>query len=85
MPRLPLNMERLALFGTLLATFGELHPACDHRINAAKAVSTFPDVSLRGLSWFSASGRSATRVSRLIRVNVVRRSASLRVVEVAGS
>ncbi|MEV2262731.1 hypothetical protein AB0J13_29195 [Streptomyces anulatus] len=25
-----LTTERLALFATLLATFGELHPACDH-------------------------------------------------------
>ncbi|HEY9327044.1 MAG TPA: hypothetical protein VIS09_02195 [Streptomyces sp.] len=46
MPRLPLPTERLALFGTLLATFGELHPACDHPFNAAKPVSTFVGVSL---------------------------------------
>ncbi|MER5358568.1 hypothetical protein [Streptomyces sp. NPDC002785] len=39
MPRLSLTTERLALFGTLLATFGELHPACDHWFNAAFAVS----------------------------------------------
>ncbi|MGK5545679.1 hypothetical protein ACSNOH_13245 [Streptomyces sp. URMC 127] len=29
MPQLPITTERLALFGTLLATFGELHPLCD--------------------------------------------------------
>ncbi|MBZ6128555.1 MULTISPECIES: hypothetical protein [Streptomyces] len=40
MPRLSLTTERLALFGTLLATFGELHPACDHWVSTAKVVST---------------------------------------------
>lgn len=45
-----LTTERLALFGTLLATFGELHPLCDHWVNAAKAVSTFPCVSVRDRS-----------------------------------
>jgi hypothetical protein len=46
MPRLSLTTERLALFGTLLATFGELHPLCDHWVSAAKAVSTSVSVSL---------------------------------------
>jgi hypothetical protein len=39
MPRLPLTTERLALFGTLLATFGELHPACDHWVQGSKTAS----------------------------------------------
>lgn len=34
MPRL--TTERLALFGTLLATFGELHPLCDHWVQGSK-------------------------------------------------
>ncbi|MCD9899085.1 hypothetical protein LUR56_01010 [Streptomyces sp. MT29] len=34
-----LTTERLALFGTLLATFGELHPACDHWAQGSKTVS----------------------------------------------
>ncbi|MFE5596280.1 hypothetical protein [Streptomyces sp. NPDC056549] len=28
--------ERLALFGTLLATLGELHPLCDHWVRGSK-------------------------------------------------
>jgi hypothetical protein len=39
MPRLPLTTERLALFGTLLATFGELHPLCDHWIQGSTSAS----------------------------------------------
>ncbi|MER6917097.1 hypothetical protein ABT354_36115 [Streptomyces sp. NPDC000594] len=39
MPRLPITTERLALFGTLLATFGELHPACDHWVQGSKTAS----------------------------------------------
>ncbi|MGW7260787.1 hypothetical protein [Streptomyces sp. NPDC054834] len=39
MPRLPLNVERLALFGTLLSVFGELHPACDHWVQGSKTAS----------------------------------------------
>ncbi|MEV7114230.1 hypothetical protein [Streptomyces anulatus] len=39
MPRLPITTERLALFGTLLATFGELHPACDHWAQGSKTAS----------------------------------------------
>ncbi|MEU0360033.1 hypothetical protein [Streptomyces cyaneofuscatus] len=39
MPRLPLVTERLALFATLLATFGELHPACDHWVQGSKTAS----------------------------------------------
>ncbi|MEV5689406.1 hypothetical protein AB0L68_40640 [Streptomyces sp. NPDC052164] len=39
MPRLSLTTERLALFGTLLATFGELHPACDHWAQRSKTAS----------------------------------------------
>lgn len=34
-----LTIERLALFGTLLATFGELHPACDHWAQGSKTAS----------------------------------------------
>lgn len=34
-----LTTERLALFGTLLATFGELHPACDHWVQGSKTAS----------------------------------------------
>lgn len=45
MHRLSLATERLALFGTLLATFGELHPACDHWVIAAPAVSTVSRVA----------------------------------------
>ncbi|MFF4227430.1 hypothetical protein ACFYZH_31910 [Streptomyces abikoensis] len=33
------RIERLALFGTLLATFGELHPACDHWAQGSKTAS----------------------------------------------
>lgn len=39
MPRLPLTTERLALFGTLLATFGELHPLCDHWAQGSTSAS----------------------------------------------
>lgn len=39
MHRLPLTTERLALFDTLLATFGELHPACDHWVQGSKTAS----------------------------------------------
>ncbi|PVC81562.1 hypothetical protein [Streptomyces sp. CS014] len=39
MPRLPLVTERLTLFATLLATFGELHPACDHWVQGSKTAS----------------------------------------------
>ncbi len=34
-----LTTERLALFATLLATFGELHPACDHWAQGSKTAS----------------------------------------------
>lgn len=34
-----LTTERLALFATLLATFGELHPACDHWVQSPKSAS----------------------------------------------
>ncbi|MDG9687705.1 hypothetical protein QC334_34105 [Streptomyces sp. DH18] len=34
-----LTIERLALFGTLLATFGELHPLCDHWVQGSKTAS----------------------------------------------
>lgn len=34
-----LTTERLALFGTLLATFGELHPLCDHWVQSSKTAS----------------------------------------------
>ncbi|MFE9454085.1 hypothetical protein [Streptomyces sp. NPDC006739] len=75
MPRL--TTERLALFGTLLATFGELHPLCDHWINAAYAVSTFHGVSVGG--WHHLPSRVCCRsvVSRLSSVNASARSASL--------
>ncbi|GAA2264706.1 hypothetical protein GCM10010232_66070 [Streptomyces amakusaensis] len=39
MPRNPLTIERLALFGTLLTLFGELHPACDHWVQGSKTAS----------------------------------------------
>lgn len=39
MRRPSLTTERLALFGTLLATFGELHPACDHWFQGSKTAS----------------------------------------------
>ncbi|MEU5161252.1 hypothetical protein AB0G74_16820 [Streptomyces sp. NPDC020875] len=39
MPRLPITTERLALFGTLLATFGELHPLCDHWVQGSTTAS----------------------------------------------
>jgi hypothetical protein len=39
MPRLPLTTERLALFGTLLSVFGELHPLCDHWVQGSKTAS----------------------------------------------
>lgn len=32
----PSPTTRMALFGTLLATFGELHPACDHWVQGSK-------------------------------------------------
>ncbi|MGW5803414.1 hypothetical protein ACWFQ7_29405 [Streptomyces bacillaris] len=34
-----LTTERLAPFATLLATFGELHPACDHWAQGSKTAS----------------------------------------------
>ncbi|WP_331728655.1 hypothetical protein [Streptomyces anulatus] len=34
-----LTTERLALFATLLATFGELHPACDHWFQGSTTAS----------------------------------------------
>lgn len=39
MPRLPITTERLALFGTLLATFGEMHPLCDHWVQGSTTAS----------------------------------------------
>ncbi|MGW3983821.1 hypothetical protein [Streptomyces mirabilis] len=39
MPRLLLTTERLALFGTLLSVFGELHPFCDHWVQGSKSAS----------------------------------------------
>ncbi|MEV7683217.1 hypothetical protein AB0O64_32450 [Streptomyces sp. NPDC088341] len=39
MPRRSVPIERLALFGTLLATFGELHPACDHWVQGSKTAA----------------------------------------------
>lgn len=50
MPRLNRPTESLALFGTLLATFGELHPACDHALDAAEIVSTMSSVSVPRLA-----------------------------------
>ncbi|GGQ47743.1 hypothetical protein ACFFKE_08380 [Streptomyces mutabilis] len=38
MPR-HLTTERLAVFGTLLATFGELHPLCDHWAQGSTSAS----------------------------------------------
>lgn len=40
MSRLPITVERLALFGTLLSTFGELHPVCDQWVQGATIWST---------------------------------------------
>lgn len=77
MPRLPLVTERLALFATLLATFGELHPACDHPLNAAKAVSTFFGVSLPRGSRRPSSIRGSARVSRLVGIDLAPGSALL--------
>lgn len=57
MPRLPLATERLALFGTLLATFGELHPACDHWVQGSKTASR---KRLYGQDLVHADGSSAT-------------------------
>lgn len=37
MPRLPINVERLAVFAALLSTFGELHPLCDHWVQGSKS------------------------------------------------
>jgi hypothetical protein len=45
MHRPPLTVERLALFGALLTTFGELHPACDHWVIAAPTVSACAHVA----------------------------------------
>ncbi|WP_424863490.1 hypothetical protein [Streptomyces sp. MMS24-I29] len=39
MSRLLLTTERLALFGTLLASFGELHPLCDPWVQGPKTAS----------------------------------------------
>ncbi len=77
MSRLPITTERLALFGTLLATFGELHPLCDHWVNAATAVSTFLGVSLLRGSRRVLPVRRSARVSRLVGVDVAPRSALL--------
>jgi len=40
------STEALALFAALLTTFGELHPACDHWVIAASAVSAHSRVSV---------------------------------------
>ncbi|MFE7428123.1 hypothetical protein [Streptomyces sp. NPDC057545] len=39
MSRLLLTTERLVLFGTLLASFGELHPLCDPWVQGPKTAS----------------------------------------------
>ncbi|MGW1364549.1 hypothetical protein ACWCQP_44990 [Streptomyces chartreusis] len=39
MPRLPVTVERLAVFSALLATFGELHPLCDHWVQGSKSAA----------------------------------------------
>lgn len=36
MPPAPARVEPLALFATLLATFGELHPLCDHWVQNSR-------------------------------------------------
>lgn len=79
MPRL--TTERLVLFGTLPATFGELHPLCDHRVNAAKPVSTYLRVSLPMGSRRSPSVRGSGGVSRLAGVNAGSGNALLRVAD----
>ncbi|MEU1127294.1 hypothetical protein ABZ371_27855 [Streptomyces sp. NPDC005899] len=60
MPRLPLTTERLALFVTLLATFGELHPACDHWVQGSKTASR---KRLYGKDLVHADGSPATEDS----------------------
>ncbi|MDH6129392.1 hypothetical protein [Kitasatospora sp. GP82] len=69
------RVERLALLGSLLALFGELHPLFDLWVNAAKAVSTFLGVSLsRGIRR-ARSARDSVRVSRLAGVDIAPRNA----------
>ncbi|MFF3488726.1 hypothetical protein ACFYXC_36465 [Streptomyces sp. NPDC002701] len=60
MPRLPRTTERLALFGTLLATFGELHPFCDHW---AQGSTTASRKRLYGEDLVHADGSPATEDS----------------------
>ncbi|MFF0386861.1 hypothetical protein [Streptomyces sp. NPDC004286] len=52
-----LPTERLALFGTLLATFGELHPLCDHWVQGSK---TAMRKRLYGTDLVHADGSPAT-------------------------
>ena len=65
------TVEALALFAALLATFGELHPACDHALIAAEAVSNVFGVSLSPRCWPLLSGRGSVLVSRSVGVNAV--------------
>ncbi|MEU3262147.1 hypothetical protein ABZ694_30930 [Streptomyces albidoflavus] len=52
-----LTTERLALFGTLLATFGELYSACDHWVQGS---TTAKRKRLYGGDLVHADGSSAT-------------------------
>ncbi|MFI1312802.1 hypothetical protein ACH4TS_22060 [Streptomyces albidoflavus] len=52
-----LTIERLALFGTLLATFGELHSACDHWVQGS---TTAERKRLYGADLVHADGSPAT-------------------------
>ncbi|WP_326680927.1 hypothetical protein [Streptomyces sp. NBC_01237] len=62
MPRLSLTTERMALFGTLLAIFGELHAACDHWAQGSKTASR---KRLYGEDLVHADGSPATPDSTL--------------------
>lgn len=55
-----LTTERLALLGTLLATFGKLHPLCDHRVQGSKTASR---KRLYGIALVHADGTPATEDS----------------------
>ncbi|MFH8698981.1 hypothetical protein [Streptomyces chartreusis] len=55
-------MERLAVFATLLATFGELHPLCDHWAQGSKSAAR---KRLYGKDLVRADGSPATPDSGL--------------------
>jgi hypothetical protein len=90
MPRVPIAVERLATFGALLATFGELHPLCDQWVQNSGTASrkrlygdhmVHPD----GTPADPASTRPAMTASRLGRRAVTCHVASYTAVQLAAA